>query len=111
MSDATEGTETKSVKKSSKKSSAKKAAPKAERAPSGTKIAKLYELLKKAGAKQGLSTAKKLAAGCDVTKKELVALRDHVNAAAITARENNAGSLASQLSALNRSVRRMARTA
>jgi hypothetical protein len=95
---------TKNVKKAAKKEVE-------ATAPRGSVIGGLYDLLKKAGAKHGLSAAKKLASGTELSKKELIELRDNVNAAAEAAREAGKGSLSSNLSAANRSVRRMARSA
>lgn len=71
----------------------------------------LVPLLTKAKSKAGLPIAKRLANSETVGKRDLTHLRDAVNEAASAAREADNGKLASQLSAANRLVRRLARKA
>ncbi len=72
----------------------------------------LVKLLKKAnGNDVAQSIAAKMAEGKSPTAKQLVQLRDGINEAAATAREKEKGELASELSAANRNVRRLARSA
>lgn len=69
-------------------------------------------LLKKAGADASVQKlAQRMAQGTPLSKKQYLQLRDGVNAAAAQAREDDNGSLASELSAANRLVRRLSRLA
>lgn len=103
---------TKKTKKTKKnKKSAKPAKESAsERTPMGVSLGtKLLPLLKEAGVKgAAIVTTKALVAGETPKKAALVALRDAINEAASEVREEN-GSLASQLSSANRTVRRLSR--
>lgn len=110
--------EVQEARETAKKSTSKKAGRKAadreveravEREPSARGGTAIGETLVKLGV--GGKAAKRLAKGETLKKKELQALRDEINAAAVEARENNKGKLASQLSAANRTIRRMARAA
>lgn len=80
---------------------------KAERAPrrsAGQSVGeKLVALMK------GNGLARSLAGGKELSKKQLVQLRDEINERAAKAREAGQGKLASQLSSANRLVRRLAR--
>ena len=106
---------TKSAKsngKSSTKKATKATAVVAEsRSMARTTGIALVPLLEKAKAKKGLVFARRLAKDEALGKKELTNLRDAVNEAAASAREADNGKLASQLSAANRLVRRLARKA
>lgn len=102
----------KGKKKGKAKGAAKKAAPKegSERIPMGVSLSKkLLPLLREAGVKgAAIVTVKSLGDGETVKKAALIALRDAVNEAAGSVREDN-GKLASQLSSANRTVRRLSR--
>jgi hypothetical protein len=72
----------------------------------------LVKLLKRAGGSEAAQAiATKMAEGKTATAKQLTQLRDGINEAAGVAREKEKGELASELSAANRNVRRLARSA
>jgi hypothetical protein len=110
--DAPVATKSKKGKKGKgKKGAAKKAsAGDSERTPMGVSLSKkLLPLLREAGVKgAAIVTVKALGAGESVKKAQLIELRDAINEAASEVREDN-GSLASQLSSANRTVRRLSR--
>lgn len=72
----------------------------------------LVKLLKKVGNPDpAAGIAEKMATGKAPTAKQLTQLRDGINEAASLARSKDKGELASELSAANRNVRRLARSA
>jgi hypothetical protein len=111
MSDVATGA-TSAPAKTARKSGTKRAAKTTDapaRSMARTASGSAVVALEKAGAPKHLvSLAKKLADNA-LTKKELVELRDGINTQASTAREAKKGGVATQLSSVNRLVRRIIR--